>query len=70
MCYWYKDKGNKIDMLIQDHVHLKKCHCNSKEKMIGFSKGGTGSTGYTKENNVDVAFCKLAPKLIQDGLKT
>lgn len=57
-------------MLMQDHVHLTKYHCTSKENMIDFSKGGTGSTGYTKENNVDIAFCKLAPKLIQDGLKT
>ena len=56
-------------MLIQDHVHLTKYHCNSKN-MIDFSKGGTGSTGYIKENNVDIAFCKLAPKLIQEGLKT
>ena len=55
---------------MQDHVHLTKYHCTSKENMIDFSKGGTGSTGYTKENNVDIAFCKLAPKLIQDGLKT
>lgn len=57
-------------MLIQNHIHITKCHCNSKGKMIDFSKDGAGSTGYTKENNVDIGlFCKLFPKLIQNELK-
>lgn len=57
-------------MLIQNHIHITKCHCNSKGKMIDFSKDGAGSTGYTKENNVDIGlFYKLFPKLIQDELK-
>lgn len=58
-------------MPIQAHMHITKCHCKSIGTITDFSKSGVGSTGYTKENIVDIdLFCKLFPKLIQDRLKT
>lgn len=69
--------GIKIERSLEENryanikPHTYKKYLQFKGENDRFFKRLYWSTGYTKENNMDVGlFCKLFPKLIQGGLNT